>query len=175
MSWPQKKLFLLLPFLLLVFSVSIGPVFAACSSYIGQATINEVNVHSQGNNAGLYYIEVKALNNQILANNPPLWENWTLDICSEIGRLDGSPCVSDILIIDGALQGNWLVIDQDIIQWAYLDLNDGNKHGMEIVLRDETDAVVDYLSVDSYSIAGSSGCSFFYDTTFAGGNNFNVQ
>ncbi len=175
MTWPQKKLIMPMFFSFLLVLVATSPTFAACSPYIGQASINEVNVHSQGNNARTYYVEIKALNYQILDTSPPLWQNWTLDICSEEGRAAGDRCQEGIPIAGGSLQNSWLVIDQDIIQWDYLDLNDGNNHGMEIVLRDENDAVVDYLSVDGYSVSGSSGCSFFYDTTFVGGNNFNIQ
>ncbi|SHJ79063.1 MSHA biogenesis protein MshQ [Malonomonas rubra DSM 5091] len=145
---------------------------AACSPYIGLATINEVNVHNQSANAGPYFVEIKALSNSILSAAPALWNDWTLSICS---AESGNSCRNGIPLSAGVLQGNWLVIDQDVIQWDYLDLNDGNGHGMEIVLYDGSGHAVDYLSVDGYSIIGSSGCSYPYDTSYGGGNNFNIQ
>mgnify|MGYP001412615925 CR=1 FL=1 len=132
---------------------NIGSVaFAGCSPYIGRATINEVDVHNQSGNAGPYFVEVKALDNSILSSDPLLWQDWTLDICSAPGAQDGDPCERNIPIGGGSLTGNWLVIDQDIIKWDYLDLSADkgtkNDHGMEIILYDENDDVVDYLSVD---------------------------
>ncbi|MDA3903984.1 MAG: hypothetical protein PF441_11120 [Desulfuromusa sp.] len=150
-------------------------VHAGCSPFIGRVAINEIDVHNQSGNAGPYFVELKALDSSILSSTPPLWQNWTMDICSEPGDRDGTPCQRNIPVGGGILQYNWLVIDQNIIQWDYLDLNDGKKHGMEVVLYDENDDVVDYLSVNGYSVDGSSGCSFPYDTTYGGGNNFNIQ
>ncbi|MDB4470803.1 hypothetical protein N9063_00805, partial [Deltaproteobacteria bacterium] len=161
--------------ILTVTFIGSGDLYAGCSPYIGRATINEINVHNQSNNSGPYFVELKALDGSILAANPDLWEQWTLDICSEPGDLASSPCQRDIPAGDGLLSANWLVIDQDIIQWDYLDLNKGNKHGMEVILNDENGDIVDYLSIDSYSVDGFSGCSFPYDTTYVGGVNFNIQ
>ncbi|MCK4502601.1 MAG: hypothetical protein KAU22_06160, partial [Desulfuromonadales bacterium] len=161
--------------LLVLFGLGSFEVQAGCSPFIGRATINEIDVHNQSVAADPYFVEIKALDNAILNSVPPLWQNWTLDICSEIGALDGSPCRRDVAVSSGVLLGSWLVIDHDILQWDYLDLNGGNKHGMEIVLYDENGDIVDYLSVDGYSVDGSQGCSFPYDTTYGGGNNFNLE
>ncbi len=157
--------------------LSIGTfnVNAACSPYIGRVTINEVDVHNQSGRSGPYFVELKALDNAIIEEVPPVFENWTLDICSVPGARDGNPCRRNIPVGAGLLRDNWLVIDQNIIGWNYLDLNDGRRHGMEMILYDENDDIVDYLSIDGYRIAGSQRCSFPYDTTYSGGNSFNIQ
>ena len=130
----------------LLCTTTVVAAYAACSPYIGRATINEVDVHNQSSQAGPYYVEVKALDNSILSATPPVWDDWTLSICSEQGLLDGTPCRTGIPLSAGVLQGNWLVIDESIIQWDYLDLNSGSTHGMEILLYDGNNDVVDYLS-----------------------------
>jgi MSHA biogenesis protein MshQ len=162
--------------LLLILFGCIHFAYAGCSEYIGWATINEVNVHSQGNNPD-YYVEIKSLSSAILAAAPYLWNDWTLDICSDEGdsATNASACVYDISLSAGLLDGSWLILDEDDINWDYLDLNAGNNHGMEMILRDGDGDVVDYLSVSGYSSAGDESCTYLYGTDYGGGNGFNIQ
>lgn len=159
---------------LILCSVTLD-VYAACSPSIGRVSINEIDVHNQSGNSGPYFVELKALDSSVLLSGSPLWENWTLDICTRQGAYSGRSCRRDIPVNAGLLQNNWLVIDQDIIQWDYLDLNDGRRHGMEMILYDGDGDIVDYLSIDGYQVYGDQSCSFPYDNTYGGGNNFNIQ
>ena len=163
----MKYLFL---FTILFLTFSATALAAGCSSYIGRVTINEVNVHNQSNQSGSYYVEIKFLDSDILGDSSR-WHSWTLDICSS----QGSGCRTGISLSGGSLSENWLILDEDDINWDYLDLNNGNRHGMEILLRDENEELVDYLSVAGYANLGNSSCSYVYDTTYGGGNNFNIQ
>lgn len=161
----------LVPIVLLLVLVLSSQLYAGCSDDIGRVTINEVNVHNQSQQSGGYYVEVKALDNELFSAERG---NWSLVLCSASGANDGTPCQA-VSLAGGSISGPWLVVDEEDLNWDYLDLDNGSGHGMEIVLRDQNGDTVDYLSVDGYSSFGDSSCEFQYDTAYAGGNNFNIQ
>jgi len=171
----------------LLFS-SVIPLYAGCSPYIGLATINEINVHSQSTTAEKEdrLIEVKSLVPEIITSE--IWRKWYLIACSALGAAEDSPCSGKILIQDYYLndkgeltpndpaENSWLLTP---IDWPYLDLNaskDNDQRGMTIHLYDENDDLIDFLDVDNYLNSDSlPSCTFPYDTDFIGGNDFNVQ
>jgi len=168
----------------LLFS-SVIPLYADCSPYIGLATINEINVHSQSITADKEdrLIEVKSLVPEIITSG--IWSEWYLIACSAIGAAAGDSCsekipIQDYYLNDGDLTPNdpaensWLLTP---IEWPYLDLNASKQNdprGMTIHLYDENGALIDFLDVDNYQDPDPS-CSFPYDIDADGGNDFNLQ
>ncbi len=174
---------------------------AGRANYIGRATLNEFEQHNQSCVSDLRtFVEVKTLDQSLIINQIP--NNWTLTLCAKAAVLDGKPeCISGnadwvaanpgsayeplmnygstwVSSVDTNPTNPWIPLAS--LQSCYVDLNAGPKHGMEALLLDENGDVIDYLSVDGYNTIATNtpavnGCNFLYDTTYQGGNNFNIQ
>lgn len=186
---------LLLSLLLLV---GLSPAaYSACSPYVGLATLNEYYHDNQSpTNANNYFVETKLLESSMRSK----YKSWSLLICSQAaadklangcitGDWNAASAFADTgydadLSLNYATGGNdWLVLDQnagvDGYAAGYVDNNGGSGHGMEVFLLDENGDVIDYTSVDGYSVhrgdLGAASCSYPYDNTYSGSNTFTMQ
>lgn len=186
--------------LLITFFLLLGIntlAYAACSPYVGLATLNEYYHSSQNLNPNEYFIETKLLATSMRSK----YKDWSILICSQraadnytSGCLAGTQTVADLFADTGqndylslayATGNDWVVLDQDAggvgisYPGGYIDNDGGTGHGMEVFLLDENGAVIDYTSVDGYSVhaadLGVSSCNFLYDNAFTGNNTFTMQ
>ena len=127
---------------------------SGCSEHIGNATINEV--YKSGTD---YFIELKIIEDL----SQDLVEEWEVEFCSD----HGCKTVQLDSLDDEYWNDSWIVIPEDYISnKSYINLK--KQKGMEILLRDNSNAAIDYFDVGSYSGPLSSSCSFEYDTTMDG-------
>ncbi len=127
-----------------------------CSEYIGDATINEVH-KGQGN---YYFVEMKIPVGDAEIEEE-IWEDWEIEICSQHDGTDSQSISLDSEDDIDATNAPWIVLTDGSL----------NKHqkvnleGMEVVLRDENQDVIDYLLVgDGSTCEYDIDCDFSYDT-----------
>lgn len=133
-----------------------SPLQAACSAYIGQATINEV--YRQGNE---HFIEVKLLDASIPAST---YNEWYVVACRNAG-CTGSAAISNI---GNATTSNypWFIWDQSVLTD---NQNFRLNQGLDFALYDANGDHIDYLSVNGFN-NNAPACGFSYDTTATAGN-----
>jgi MSHA biogenesis protein MshQ len=153
---------------------------ATCSPHIGLAKINEVN---ESNPA---YVEISVLDSTIISSGA--WQNWTMDICSILGRRNRRPCRNGIAVQDyyrqngqllpGDTSGNsWLVTPESTFNWNYLILNRRGRRaigGMTITLRDGNGDIIDQLDISNYDRTPVP-CTIPYGTEVMGTNRPNLS
>ena len=145
--------------LLLLLTVS-QTVMAACSTYSGRASINEV--HRSGN--ATRFVEIKILDASITSAT---WNTWTLRLCNSTGT-----CSGNISVSNATLNTPWLVIDKPYItNQNYIDLKDG----MDVILQDAGGNTIDYLSVAGYTGQQDASCSLPFDTTMISTNTHTIE
>jgi MSHA biogenesis protein MshQ len=152
--------------LIILMMSSILPVsaWAACSSQINLATINELNSNNRNN---LQFLEVKVLDSSLISSGEYL--NWSVRVC----RQSGSRCTSSIPLSSASLSNNaYLVLDGSNFPNGYGDF----RNGLEVSLLDGNGDIIDYLSVGNYSDLGNQGCTgFAYDTTVPTSNTLDLR
>ena len=126
-----------------------------CSTYIGQATLNEF-FKDQSNQTidPDDFVEVKILNDTITSTT---FETWTINICEKdgAGNNDTDGCSGNLSISDFTDKSKpWLVykngaVGSDIDVGKYFNL----KSGFDATLLDGSGDLIDYLTVDGYSTA----------------------
>ena len=136
-------------------------VDAACSPYIGQATLNEFfkDQANQSNDPD-DFTEVKILNDSIPLST---YGNWTIKICEQsipANNNDEDGCSLDILLSSFTDTSTpWLVL-----KGAGLNTEVGQhinlKTGFDATLLDSNGDLIDYISVDGYTEAiNGIGCN----------------
>ncbi len=129
-----------------------GFAWAGCSSYIGQATLNEFSLK------GPDFIEVKLISGSIPVST---YQTWSVRICN-----DGGPTCETISLADADDSTSpWLVIYNSEFNSARIDFKDG----FDAVLLDGSGDVIDYLSANNY-LDQFQSCSYVYDTTLSSNN-----
>jgi len=142
------------------------PTNPTCSSYIGQATINEVSkVQANATNSNTLddandFVEIKILNNSLTTAT---LNSWNVLICEKgtsncYGGALSSATVTTATDGSGA---RYYVIKSltnvgRVINFAV---------GTEVALSDQNDYAVDYLSIAGYVDHKPSSCTFSYGTT----------
>jgi len=118
-------------------------LFAECSPYIGDATINEI--YKEGGNNGDAFIEFKLLNSSI---SNEVYDNWTLKICHEISTGNNTTNVCDaIAVAEMNNATRWLWVDHSRVDREYLDF----QYGFDLALLDENNHFIDYIQMKDYS------------------------
>jgi MSHA biogenesis protein MshQ len=140
---------------------------AACSQYTGFATINELFHKSQNNRPTEYFVEVKALDPNIVSSGA--YTGWTINLCSQ----SAGGCTGTISLSQATVNNSvYLVLDENDVPAGFMDFNSG----LEVLLLDDQGNAVDYLTVDSYSVLGAASCNnFVFDTTTTSSNTFNLR
>ena len=126
-----------------------------CSTYMGQATINEVSKESQNSDDANDFVELRILSAGI---DSSVYDNWSLMICEN--SVDGCSTINLTSFDDSTYP--WLVVKGIGTVGAFLDFSAGT----DMVLYDGPNATgdpIDYLSTGSYS-ANQPSCTFIYDT-----------
>lgn len=167
-----KKLGSQLAFLLFSVMLFQDAVAGCSSSYIGKATINEVYHSDQSLSPTVYFVEVKVLQTDLIGLG--ITDDWTINICSK--RMGG--CTGEKPLSLATVTSPFLTLDQNDLPAGYVDLGEdkqNNPHGMEITLKDVNGDLIDYLSVDGYSVQGDGSCSYQFDTDAAGSNSFDLR
>ncbi len=129
--------------------------YAGCSSYIGQAVINEMSRKPDGS----ALLEFKILNDAISQSS---YENWTFTICRSY-----TVTVQDCYygnVSDGSFADYpWITLNESQFTQAYLDFKDG----FDIVLKDQNGDAVDYFTTSATRInkqPESTLCTYQFDT-----------
>ncbi|GAA6134684.1 hypothetical protein NBRC116188_14730 [Oceaniserpentilla sp. 4NH20-0058] len=118
-----------------------NPVWSDCSPYAGLVSINEVSKEHQFFNNDDDFIEIKKLDNTI---NNSLLDNWNIQICETIFIIFYS-CSSVLSLSDADRTGKYWVYSGSPEPSSYIDWIGG----FDIILTDENDDVVDYLTVNN--------------------------
>lgn len=124
---------------LLLLSIS-SKIFAACSPFVGGATLNEI-LKSGGNN-GEAFIEVELLNTAIPAST---YQNWYIKICHS-EKNQPSSC-EGISLANFNVQAPWFWVESPDIDRDYIDF----KNGFDLSLLDENGLFIDYIQIHGYS------------------------
>jgi MSHA biogenesis protein MshQ len=144
--WRKLSLFLWATLLVLT---SATHVFAACSEYMGRATINEVYFDNND-----HYVEFKLLDGNIPAS---VYGDWSYRVCN--GNVQGwTSCSPYVSVPTNSTNLPWIVDQQ--VDRRYLDFS----KRMDILLVDGNGWPIDYLSVNLLRQWPWS-CNFAYDTT----------
>jgi len=118
-------------------------LFAGCSPYIGDATINEL--YKEGGNNHDVFLEFKLLDTSI---SDATYDNWTLKICHEIGNGNNTSNACDSISVSEMNDSTqWLWIDHSRVDRDYIDFQDG----FDFSLLDENNHFIDYIQIDGYS------------------------
>ncbi|WNC68127.1 hypothetical protein RI845_16575 [Thalassotalea nanhaiensis] len=131
-------------FLGLALMLLIQNVYATCSPYIGEVTINEVyRIPGQGNNPTTGFIEVKIIGEDLDAF--PV-NTWQLSLCDSTNTCELIPLTNAGKLCDDC---PWIFLAEDGIdpQEYNAELVDFT-NGFDLRLLDENGADVDYLTVN---------------------------
>lgn len=148
--------FVLKGIIILIFFIS-WKIFAACSPYSGDATINEI--YKAGGQNGDSFIEFNLLDNSIPSS---VYKQWSIKICYEIeigkGKNKSKSNICDVIPVsemDDATQ--WIWVSNPRVDRDYLDFN----NGFDLSLLDNNDNFIDYIQVEGYSGQNfTSSCSY---------------
>ena len=167
----QKRIYnFILSFILAILIVLPNYAFAACSPYIGQATLNEFfKDQSNQSNDPDDFAEIKILNDSIPLST---YGNWTIKVCEQstaASNNDEDGCSTNLLLNTFTDTSTpWIVL-----KGAGLATQVGQhinlKTGFDATLLDGNGDLIDYITVDSYAEAiNGIGCpltSLVYDYT----------
>lgn len=123
---------------------------AACSPFIGRATINEVYRGSG------HFLEVKLLDPTLNVSG------WKLKVCPA-----GRPC-QEMLLTSATRYGSYLVFNSSPLGRDDLDFS---KRKLDVLLTDATGGGVDYLNVDAANTQSTVCNSYPFPTTIPGASN----
>ncbi|TCS41648.1 DUF6701 domain-containing protein [Reinekea marinisedimentorum] len=146
--------------------MSQGTVWAACSAYIGDATINETHRVNNANQSSTSedFVEVKVLNSSLASS---VISSWKLKLCYDQQTGNGNNAsittyCREESISSATVTGSYWVLKGADFPSDYIDYEDG----FSIELRDANGDLIDYLNHNNYyTIASGESCSFTYDTT----------
>lgn len=134
--------------------------FAACSTSLGHATLNEVQ--RSGNSTR--FVEVELLDTSITST---IFNTWSVNICNYLNSCTGRIALSNAITTNYP----WLIIDKpDISNQSYIDLT----NGMDIQLLDGSGNTIDYLSVAGYTAHRDTTCSLSYGWTMTSSNSQDI-
>ena len=150
--------YLLIPVSLTLLALVYSPVHAAggCSIYLGEASLNELfkDNPNQSNDAD-DFVEIKIINPTLAFAT---FSQWTVQLCERDDRgnsNDNDGCSASISL--GSFADStppWLVLKDGSIGSFF-----NYSTGFDAILLDENDDVVDYLSVDGYTLQEQAGCT----------------
>nr|WP_320114852.1 DUF6701 domain-containing protein [uncultured Desulfuromonas sp.] len=134
---------------LLLVLLGTSQLFAACSEYMGRATINEVYFDNND-----HYVEFKLLDSNIPAS---VYGDWSYRVCN--GNVRGRQrCYPYVSVPTNSTNMPWIVDQQ--VDRRYLDFS----KRMDILLVDGDGLPIDYLTVN-LTRQRPGDCNFIYDTT----------
>ncbi len=136
-------------------------VWSGCSPYMGFASLNEVSKEHPFFNNVDDFIEVKKLDNKL---NSSVISNWTLEICETIFTVFIS-CSGALSLADANQIGKYWVYSGSPAPSSYIDW----LGGFDVVLRDENNDVIDYLSVNNVTPQYEQ-CDYSYPISASGDN-----
>jgi len=142
--------------MLLTFFIS-WKILAACSPYIGDATINEI--YKAGGKNGDSFIEFNLLDNSIPSS---VYKQWSLKVCYEIetgkGKNKSKSNICDVIPVSDMNDATqWIWISNPRVDRDYLDFN----NGFDLSLLDNNDNFIDYIQIEGYSGQNfTSSCSY---------------
>lgn len=137
---------------------------AACSTFLGQATLNEI-FNGSGTGGGRF-MEVKLLDTTIPATT---YANWRISICYVSGGAQS--CTS--IALGSEATGPYVVTGNALSTDYYYS---SQNTAMDFALLDGSGAYIDYFSINGYSRGGVSACAFPYDTSITLAQNpFNIS
>lgn len=139
----------------------MGSVWAGCSSYMGLATINEVSKEHPFFNNVNDFIEVKKLDKGFPAS---VISNWRLEICETIFTVFYS-CSGPLSLSSANQTGKYWTLYGSPSPSSYIDW----RGGFDVVLLDENDDVIDYLTVNNVT-PQYEACDYPYPITASGSN-----
>lgn len=122
-----------------------------CSSYIGDMTINEV--YELGNEE---WVEVRLLDTSLPSS---VYDQWRIAVCAEGQRWCATYDLSNKTVLYPDDYPDWFSLNVDK---KYVDLRKNG--GMEILLLDQNNKVIDYLSVNNYDPRRPDCANFLYPT-----------
>ncbi len=135
---------------------------AACSSYVGLATLNEFYKDRSNQAADVDdFLEVKILDNSIL---PAVYTGWEVEVCEQ----DAAGNNNDTDGCDSFSLGSFT---EQTVPWLILSGTSVGGHmnfksGFDAILRDGSGDTIDYFSMDGYTAledAACTGASLPYD------------
>lgn len=145
-----------------------GYLLAACSPYMGQASLNEFFKNQSNQSYDVSdFVEVKILNGTI---NSTIFEAWKLRICEfddSGNNEDKDGCSAEIPLSAFTNKTKpWLIIDGNAVMSSppvgieigkYINY----KTGFDAVLLDNTNKIIDYVSIEGYStqLSTYTGCT----------------
>ncbi len=130
-------------------------VNAACSPYLGMASLNEffkdrTNQATDSDD----FVEVKILNEAIDAT---IFDTWTIQACEQnvAGNLNDNDGCSGVISVNTFTDKNppWIVLKGNI--GRYINF----KSGFDTILLDQNGDVIDYLTVDGYNPQEDGSCT----------------
>ncbi|NNE62643.1 MAG: hypothetical protein HKN34_01045, partial [Gammaproteobacteria bacterium] len=141
-----------------LFMLMALPAFAAgnCSPYLGQASINELfkDRTNQANDPD-DFVEIKIIDPALTFAT---FSQWTIQLCerNDAGNNQDNDGCSAKISLAGLLDSTppWIVLKDGSIGSFF-----NFKTGFDAILLDENDDVVDYVSVDGYTLQEQSGCT----------------
>ncbi|MFL0796731.1 MAG: hypothetical protein K6L73_04500 [Cellvibrionaceae bacterium] len=136
-------------FIFSITSILSFQLWAACSPYMGQASINEVSkFRSNGANNAEDLVEVKILDDSI----PQAVINaWEIRICENSG--DGCTGYISLGSFDNA-SPPWMVLKGNPTPADYISFDDG----FDIIFRDQNGLTIDYLTYDGHEPQKDNNC-----------------
>ena len=134
----------------IVFFLFTTKIFAACSAFVGDATINEF--YKESGNNGDAFVEFKLLNSDISYS---VYKQWKLKFCylSGNGKHASNQCETiSVSTMNDDSNWIWKYVDRDILNF---------KDGFDVALLDQNDAFIDYIQVKNYDQQNfSSNCGY---------------
>ncbi len=124
-------------------------LWADCSPYMGQASINEVSkFRSNGNNHSEDLVEVKILDDSI---PQAVINSWEIRICENSG--DGCTGYISLGSFDNT-SPPWIVLKGNPTPADYIAFDDG----FDIIFRDQNGLTIDYLTYDGHEPQKDNNC-----------------
>ena len=121
-----------------------------CSPYIGDMTINEV--YELGNDS---WVEVRLLDTSVAKT---VYDQWSIRVCDGKWSCKSYPISAGNVLYPETYPG-WITLPVDK---SYVDLQKNG--GMDIVLRDENNKAIDYLSANNATWHQPNCSGFLYPT-----------
>ncbi len=113
---------------------------AACSSYVGDATINEI--YKRGGNNGAIFLETYLITPSVSSE---VYQNWKVRVCYTPRR--SAPLCDEIFLSEMNDDSRWIWQEQPRLERDFFDF----QNGFDVGLLDQNGAFIDYIQIGEYS------------------------